>query len=78
MPQDGRGSVLGTVLGLLIVSSLVRGLMMARVPMEDQKIILGIVLIVAAVVHQIGAAQARTKRSTTQPQAQVASSQQGE
>ena len=69
--SGGRGSILGTVLGLLIVSSLVRGLMMARVPMEDQKIILGVVLIVAAIVHQIGAAQARRKRVTAQPQAQV-------
>jgi len=58
----GRGTVLGSLLGLLIVSSLVRGLTMARVPFEDQKIILGAVLIVAAFVHQMVGARG-TKRT---------------
>jgi len=55
--SGGRGSTIGTVLGLLIVSSLVRGLTLARVPFEDQKIVLGAVLIAAAVVHHLMAAR---------------------
>lgn len=49
----GRGGIAGTMLGLLIVSSLVRGLTLARVPSEDQKIVLGLVLLVAAAVYQL-------------------------
>ncbi|NPV47305.1 MAG: ABC transporter permease [Armatimonadetes bacterium] len=49
----GRGGVAGTMLGLLIVSSLVRGLTLARVPSEDQKIVLGFVLLLAATVYQL-------------------------
>lgn len=51
--SGGRGSLGGTMLGLLIVSSLVRGLTLARVPFEGQKIALGVVLLVAAVVYQL-------------------------
>ena len=61
--SGGRGSILGTVLGLLIVSSLVRGLTMARVPFEDQKIILGAVLIAAAVLYQVIGARASKSRA---------------
>lgn len=49
----GRGGLTGTMLGLLIVSSLVRGLTLARVPSEDQKIALGLLLLLAAVVYQL-------------------------
>jgi hypothetical protein len=52
----------GTLLGLLIVSSLVRGLTMARVPFEDQKIVLGAVLIVAAVAYQLVSARQGRRR----------------
>jgi rhamnose transport system permease protein len=51
----GRGSILGAMLGLLIVSSLVRGLTLARVPFEDQKIVLGVVLALAAIAYQVSA-----------------------
>jgi len=44
----GRGSIPGVVLALLVISTLVRGLTLARVPFEDQKIILGAVLLAAA------------------------------
>jgi rhamnose transport system permease protein len=54
----GRGSVLGAILGLLIVSSLVRGLTLARVPFEDQKIVLGVVLALAAIAYQVSASLA--------------------
>ena len=61
--NGGRGSLPGTVLGLLVVSSLIRGLTLARVPFEDQKIILGAVLITAAVAHQFFAAYAERRRA---------------
>ena len=51
--SGGRGDIPGTVLGLLIVSSLVRGLTLARVPFEGQKIVLGLVLLLAAAVYQL-------------------------
>ncbi len=51
--SGGRGGIPGTMLGLLIVSSLARGLTLARVPSEDQKIVLGLVLLVAAVAYQL-------------------------
>lgn len=55
----GRGTILGTILGLLVVSTLVRGLTLARVPFEDQKIVLGAVLITAAIVQYIVSARAQ-------------------
>lgn len=60
--SGGRGGIPGTVLALLIVSSLVRGLTLARVPFEDQKIVLGLVLLVAAVIYQL--IQRRAGRTT--------------
>lgn len=64
--SGGRGGIPGTLLALLIVSSLVRGLTLARIPLEDQKIVLGLVLLVAAVIYQLvqsGAQRLRPKRS---------------
>ena len=58
----GRGGIPGAMLGLLIVSSLVRGLTLARVPSEGQKIVLGLVLLLAAVVYQLIQRRARQVR----------------
>lgn len=63
----GRGSILGVTLALMIVSSLVRGLTLARVAFEDQKIILGAVLIVAAVVHGWASARGGDRRARSRP-----------
>ena len=60
----GRGSILGAVLGLLVVSSLVRGLTLARVPFEDQKIILGAVLLVAAAAQHFLAQRVAARRAS--------------
>lgn len=49
----GKGGLPGAMLGLLTVSCLVRGLTLARVPFEGQKIVLGVVLLVAAVGYQL-------------------------
>ncbi|MDI9584690.1 MAG: ABC transporter permease [Acidobacteriota bacterium] len=66
----GKGSILGAVLGLLVVSSLVRGLTLGRVPFEDQKIILGAVLLIAAVAQHFlaqRATRARTSAAKSEP-----------
>lgn len=60
--SGGRGSILGAILGLLIVSSLVRGLTLAQVPFEDQKIVLGFVLALAAIAYQVRASVASRSR----------------
>lgn len=65
--QGGRGSTLGSVLGLLVVGSLVRGLTLARVPFEDQKIILGAVLITAALIQQFSAGSRRRPSPSVAP-----------
>ena len=49
----GRGSILGSMLGLCIVGSLKRGLFFLGVEARDQSIIIGIVLILAVFVHQV-------------------------
>ncbi len=64
--SGGRGGIVGTVIGLLIVSSLTRGLTLARVPFEDQKIVLGAVLIAAAVVHHLMETRGARKRAAAQ------------
>lgn len=43
----GKGSVLGTVIGALIISSLTNGLQITEVSQEWQKVVLGLVIVVA-------------------------------
>jgi rhamnose transport system permease protein len=50
--QGGRGSILGTMLGLAIIAVLRKGLGLAGVPGEWQTIFLGVVLIVTAIVNE--------------------------
>jgi len=61
--SGGRGTIPGTILGLLVIGSLVRGLTLGRVPFEDQKIILGAVLITAAIAQQVFAARKTRARA---------------
>ena len=49
----GRGSIPGTLLGLLIVGSLRRGLDLSRVVASTQSIYIGAVLILAVFAHQV-------------------------
>jgi rhamnose transport system permease protein len=58
----GRGSIPGAVLALLVVSTLVRGLTLARVAFEDQKIILGAVLLAAAGAQVLASARLSGRR----------------
>lgn len=51
--SGGRGTILGSMLGLCIVGSLKRGLFFLGVQARDQSIIIGIVLILAVFVHQV-------------------------
>ena len=48
----GRGSVLGTVLGLLIIGVVRNGLTLAFVPLEVQAVFVGLILIVAVTVNR--------------------------
>lgn len=50
--QGGRGSILGTVLGLAIIAVLRKGLGLARLPGEWQTILLGAVLVLTAIVNE--------------------------
>ena len=48
----GRGSILGTLLGLLIIGVVRNGLTLAFVPLEVQAVFVGLILIVAVTVHR--------------------------
>lgn len=48
----GRGSILGTLLGLLIVGVVRNGLTLAFVPLEVQAVFVGLILIVAVAVNR--------------------------
>jgi rhamnose transport system permease protein len=57
----GSGNILGTLLGLLLVSIIRNGLNLAFVPSEHQAILIGITLLVAVLLNQI-VANARRAR----------------
>jgi ribose transport system permease protein len=45
--QGGRGSMVGTVVGALIVAVLTNGLRVTEVPQEWQSVVVGLVILVA-------------------------------
>jgi rhamnose transport system permease protein len=50
--MGGSGSILGTMLGLLLVGAIRNGLTLAFVPAEQQAIIIGTILLVAVLLNQ--------------------------
>jgi ribose transport system substrate-binding protein len=57
--SGGRGSILGSFLGLLLMQIITTGLVFVRVPAEAQLIAVGLVLILAAVIDQAGSSFGR-------------------
>jgi len=49
----GRGTILGSFLGVLILGFVRRGLTLARAPMLTQEILIGVILILTAILNQI-------------------------
>ena len=57
--SGGRGSILGSFLGLLLMQIITNGLVFVRVAAEAQLIAVGLVLILAAVIDQAGSSFSR-------------------
>ena len=57
--SGGRGSILGSFLGLLLMQIIATGLVFVRVAAEAQLIAVGLVLILAAVIDQAGSSFGR-------------------
>lgn len=57
--SGGRGTILGSFLGLMLMQVLTTGLIFVNVPPEAQQIAVGIVLILAAVIDQAGGSLGR-------------------
>jgi len=58
--SGGKGSIVGTIIGALIISVINNGLQIMSIPQEWQNVILGIVILVTVFIDQL-----RTKRITT-------------
>ena len=58
--SGGRGTILGSFLGLLLMQVITTGLVFQKVPPEAQQIAVGLVLILAAVIDHAGAAIGKT------------------
>ena len=57
--SGGRGTILGSFLGLLLMQIITTGLVFVRVAAEAQLIAVGLVLILAAVIDQAGSSFGR-------------------
>ncbi|GAG21030.1 unnamed protein product, partial [marine sediment metagenome] len=57
----GRGTVLGSILGVILIQVLNRGLIFLGIPAEWQKLVVGLVLIIFISIPAI--AEQRAKRS---------------
>jgi ribose transport system permease protein len=51
--QGGRGSMIGTVVGTLIVAVLTNGLRVTAVPQEWQNVVIGLVILVAVYLDML-------------------------
>jgi ribose transport system permease protein len=51
--QGGRGSIVGTVVGALIVAVLTNGLRVTAVPQEWQSVVVGCVILVAVYIDML-------------------------
>ena len=51
--QGGKGSIVGTVIGALIVAVLTNGLRVISVPQEWQSVVVGCVILVAVYVDML-------------------------
>jgi len=51
--QGGKGSIIGTVIGALIMSVLTNGLQIMSIPQEWQKVVVGVVILIAVFVDMV-------------------------
>ncbi|MDQ7992710.1 MAG: ABC transporter permease [Propionicimonas sp.] len=58
--SGGKGSIVGTVIGAMIIAVINNGLQIISVPQEWQNVILGVVIVVTVFIDQL-----RTRRTTT-------------
>src|SRR5690606_13656143 len=62
----GRGTVLGTVLGVLLIQLINRALILAGIPVEWQRLVVGIILILFTSIPAIRELRARRVGHTTE------------
>lgn len=51
--QGGKGSIIGTVIGALIMSLLTNGLQIMSIPQGWQKVVVGVVILIAVFVDMV-------------------------